>query len=256
MEITDRYTITIMLQITRQDLEAMTLETNVLSPTPENSTRPIIEQGNICPILQERITNKMTLSCGHSFEQSAILSWLFNHQNNNNDSTCPVCRNIILYDRVRQNANMQQINIQRTAQRLGNGMIQNEITQPIQNLLVTIFFGSCPSNCLLAESCIVSLVNYWNDHAHGDPEETNTNLYFKTFVGLKQSPHLGSQELYIHNPSDETKRTMYDNLRRLNMYLHTRGPWGCPQQRAVIDMFCNNLIKKIKKFKEILDIFP
>lgn len=77
----------------------------------------------ICPITQNVIVSKLTLSCGHFFEQADILNWLTN--NNNEDSTCPVCRAIIVF-----NKNKPQSKSDRIIQSLD---IHEDIVNPFYN---------------------------------------------------------------------------------------------------------------------------
>ena len=85
----------------------MTINNNT---TQEELRRITYETLGICPITQEPITSKMTLSCNHSFEQSAILEWILNNQNNEGDSTCPMCRSIIVFNRPqRQNETIRSM---------------------------------------------------------------------------------------------------------------------------------------------------
>ena len=72
-------------QSTLRALEEIRNSAETAEIEPPMRTEEIVE--NICPITQEQIINKMTLSCGHSFEQSAILEWILNNQNDEGDST-------------------------------------------------------------------------------------------------------------------------------------------------------------------------
>jgi hypothetical protein len=85
----------------------MSINPNVIdsNTTQEELRNRTYETLGICPITQEAIINKMTLSCGHYFEQSAILEWILNNQNNEGDSTCPTCRSIIVYNRPQPQQN-------------------------------------------------------------------------------------------------------------------------------------------------------
>lgn len=78
----------------------------------------------VCPITQEPIINKLTLYCGHMFEQSSILEWILNNENDEGDSTCPVCRNIIVYNRRNvQSPHLWRSLIAGTAQQINDSFI-------------------------------------------------------------------------------------------------------------------------------------
>jgi len=51
----------------------------------------------LCPIMQEIMTDPVSLLCGHSFERQGIADWL---QGRN---TCPVCRTVLPTKRLQTN---------------------------------------------------------------------------------------------------------------------------------------------------------
>lgn len=57
----------------------------------------------VCSITQENMTDPVSISCGHSFERSAIVEWLARN------NTCPLCRNTLTTRNVTPNIVLRQI---------------------------------------------------------------------------------------------------------------------------------------------------